>query len=83
MSSAQLGSSDTTRYKWSFAKKLNQFDLDSVRDNVDSMTNQSRGDDKVAAGRRRNVGPSMPTNTVGKEYNQNIKKKRLIRYRSS
>ncbi|KAI8890595.1 hypothetical protein K501DRAFT_206632 [Backusella circina FSU 941] len=70
MSSAQLGSSDTTRYKWAFAKKLDQFELDSVRDNVDSMTNQSRGDDKMAAGRRRNVGPSMPTNTFDKEEAQ-------------
>jgi hypothetical protein len=69
LNSAQLESSDTTRYKWSFAKNLDKMEMDTVRDSVDSMTSQSRGDDKIrqlAGGRRRAqaVGPTMP-DTVG------------------
>jgi hypothetical protein len=71
LNSAQLESSDTTRYKWSFAKNLNKMEMDTVRDSVDSMTSQSRGDDKIrqqqAGGKRRTqaAGPTMP-DTVGK-----------------
>lgn len=65
MNSTQLGSSDTTRYKWSFAKKLDKMEMDSVRDSVDSMTAQSRGEDKL---KRRAAGPTMPpTDTFSKE----------------
>lgn len=65
LNSAQLESSDTTRYKWSFAKNLNKMEMDTIRDNVDSMTSQSRGDDRVAGKRRAQaVGPTMP-DTVG------------------
>ncbi|KAG2197393.1 hypothetical protein INT47_005646 [Mucor saturninus] len=58
LNSTQLSSSDTTRFKWGFAKSLDQSELDSVRDSVDSMTALSRGEDKLK--RRANVGPSMP-----------------------
>jgi hypothetical protein len=59
MNSTQLGSSDTTRYKWSFAKKLDRMEMDSVCDSVDSMTGQTRGEDKLK--RRANAaGPTMP-----------------------
>lgn len=61
MNSTQLDSSDTTRYKWSFAKNLDKMEMDSIRDNVDSMTALARGEDKLASKRRANVGPSMPT----------------------
>lgn len=60
MNSSQLESSDTTNYKWSFAEKLDKFEMDSVRDSVDSMTGQSRGEDRMSRGQRRNVGPSLP-----------------------
>ncbi|GAN02083.1 splicing arginine serine-rich 12 [Mucor ambiguus] len=67
LNSAQLESSDTTRYKWSFAKNLNKMEMDTIRDNVDSMTSQSRGDDRVAGKRRAQAaGPTMP-DTVDKE----------------
>lgn len=61
MNSTQLESSDSTRYKWSFAKNLNKMEMDTVRDNVDSLTALSRGEDKLKSKRRANVGPSMPT----------------------
>ncbi|KAG1224012.1 hypothetical protein G6F68_020206 [Rhizopus microsporus] len=65
--SAQLDSSDSTRYKWSFAKNLDKMEMNSIRDSVDSLTSQSRGDDKIKMiGKRRNVGPSLP-DTVGKK----------------
>lgn len=65
LNSAQLESSDTTRYKWSFAKNLNKMEMDTIRDNVDSMTSQSRGDDRLSGKRRAQaVGPTMP-DTVG------------------
>lgn len=68
LNSAQLESSDTTRYKWSFAKNLNKMEMDTIRDNVDSMTSQSRGDDRVTGKRRAQaVGPTMP-DVVGKLY---------------
>ncbi|CEP11356.1 hypothetical protein [Parasitella parasitica] len=61
LNSAQLESSDTTRYKWSFAKNLNKMEMDTVRDNVDSMTSQSRGDDRISGKRRAQaIGPTMP-----------------------
>jgi hypothetical protein len=42
-------------------------EMNSIRDSVDSMTSQSRGDDKIKMiGKRRNVGPSLP-DTVGKK----------------
>ncbi|KAG1155392.1 hypothetical protein G6F37_008582 [Rhizopus arrhizus] len=67
LSSAQLDSSDSTRYKWSFAKNLDKMEMNSIRDSVDSMTSQSRGDDKIKMiGKRRNVGPSLP-DTVDRE----------------
>ncbi|KAL7311184.1 hypothetical protein PS15m_008972 [Mucor circinelloides] len=67
LNSAQLESSDTTRYKWSFAKNLNKMEMDTIRDNVDSMTSQSRGDDRLSGKRRAQaVGPTMP-DTVDKE----------------
>lgn len=60
-----MESSDTTRYKWSFAKNLNKMEMDTIRDNVDSMTSQSRGDDRLSGKRRAQaVGPTMP-DTVG------------------
>lgn len=64
LNSTQLSGSDTTRFKWSFAKKLDQMEMDSVRDSVDSMTALSRGEDKLK--RRANVGPTMP-DTFDKE----------------
>lgn len=68
MNSTQLDSSDTTRYKWSFAKNLNKMEMDTIRDNVDSMTALARGEDKLKLKRRANVGPSMPTmDTFSKE----------------
>lgn len=68
MNSSRLESSDTTRYKWSFAKNVDKNELDSVRDKVDSMTALSSGDDKLKyQGKRRAqaVGPSLP-DTFGK-----------------
>ncbi|KAI8048931.1 uncharacterized protein B0P05DRAFT_582105 [Gilbertella persicaria] len=69
LNSSQLDSSDTTRYKWSFAKNLDKMEMDSIKDSVDSMTGLSRGDDKVrASGKRRAqaVGPTIP-DAVDKE----------------
>ncbi|KAF7726610.1 hypothetical protein EC973_008574 [Apophysomyces ossiformis] len=63
LNSAQLSSADTTRYKWAFAKKLDQYELDTIRDSVDSLTSKSGSSPTVGAesrGRRRNVGPAMP-----------------------
>ncbi|KAI8639489.1 hypothetical protein BD408DRAFT_435126 [Parasitella parasitica] len=61
LNSAQLKASDTTLYKWSFAKNLDQMEMDTIRDNVDSMTSQSRGDDRITGKRRaKAVGPTMP-----------------------
>lgn len=70
LNSTQLTSSDSTRFKWSFAKKIDQSELDSVRDSVDSMTALSRGEDKLKSRvqsqgqgepkRRANVGPTLP-----------------------
>lgn len=62
LNSTQLSSSDTTRFKWGFAKTLNQMEMDTVRDSVDSMTALSRGEDKLK--RRANVGPTMPGPTM-------------------
>ncbi|KAI9248945.1 hypothetical protein EDC94DRAFT_624467 [Helicostylum pulchrum] len=71
LNSTQLTSSDSTRFKWSFAKSLDRSELDSVRDTVDSMTALSRGEDKLKDKlkdkRRANVGPTMPSTTFDKE----------------
>ena len=56
MNSSQLESSDTTNYKWSFAEKLDKFEMDSVRDSVDSMTGQSRGEDWLCKGQKTKFG---------------------------
>ena len=68
LNSTQLDASDSTRYKWSFAKNLDRMEMDSIRDSVDSMTGLSRGEDRLkTAGKRRAqaVGPTMP-DTFGK-----------------
>ncbi|ORY92066.1 hypothetical protein BCR43DRAFT_446196 [Syncephalastrum racemosum] len=51
INSTQLASSDTTSYKWAFAKELDTNQQDRIRDSVDTMT-----------GRRRPqpVGPARP-----------------------
>lgn len=54
--SARLSASDNTGYKWAFAKKLDQLELDAVRDNVDTAT-----DAGASKGKRRNVGPALPS----------------------
>ncbi|KAG2190087.1 hypothetical protein INT46_003739 [Mucor plumbeus] len=85
LNSAQLESSDTTRYKWSFAKNLNKMEMDTIRDNVDSMTSQSRGDDRVTGKRRvQAVGPTMP-DIVDKEdqYDRNRLNRKLELKRKS
>ncbi|KAL0084330.1 hypothetical protein J3Q64DRAFT_1129543 [Phycomyces blakesleeanus] len=64
LSSAQLASSDTTRYKWKFASKVDQYELDTIRDSVDTMTSRGVVKDESNKGRRRNVGPAMPTSPV-------------------
>ncbi|KAI8347633.1 hypothetical protein EDC96DRAFT_521102 [Choanephora cucurbitarum] len=63
LNSTQLDASDSTRYKWSFAKHLDKMEMDSIRDSVDSMTGLSRGEDRLKiAGKRRAqaLGPTMP-----------------------
>ncbi|KAI9313394.1 hypothetical protein BX666DRAFT_1864380, partial [Dichotomocladium elegans] len=60
INAAQLASSDNTRYKWAFAKKIDQHELDSVRDSVDTATSGGRG-------RRANVGPARPPPSGGEE----------------
>ncbi|KAG0167190.1 hypothetical protein DFQ28_005687 [Apophysomyces sp. BC1034] len=63
---AQLSSSDTTRYKWAFAKKLDQHELDTIRDSVDTLTSRTGSGPSVGVenrGRRRNVGPAMPSSS--------------------
>jgi hypothetical protein len=73
ITSAQLSSQDSTPYKWGFAKNVDQHELDSVRDSVDTMTNsQKKLKDAREAAReaasdsrrvRRNVGPSLPSSS--------------------
>jgi hypothetical protein len=75
INSSQLSSHDSTRYKWNFAKKIDQHELDSIRDHVDTMTN-SQKNKKVETGAstsggrgggvRRNVGPSLPPSSSGR-----------------
>lgn len=60
INSAQLSSTDNTGYKWSFAKKLDQHELDSVRDSVDTMTGGGRSSSQR---RRTPAGPSRPPMT--------------------
>ncbi|KAI9485918.1 MAG: hypothetical protein EXX96DRAFT_547017 [Benjaminiella poitrasii] len=82
MNSAQLDSSDTTRYKWSFAKKLdNQWELDTIRDNVESMTGTSMDDKRVNSKRRAlPVGPAMPnSNTLTLEREERYERERADR----
>lgn len=55
ISSARLSAADNTGYKWAFAKKLDQHELDTVRDSVDTAT-----DAGSSKGKRRNVGPALP-----------------------
>ncbi|KAG2175185.1 hypothetical protein INT44_007673 [Umbelopsis vinacea] len=74
---AQLSSQDSTRYKWGFSKNVDQHELDSIRDSVDTMTNSQK---KLKAAKestresaresasdsrrvRRNVGPSLPSSS--------------------
>ncbi|KAG2221024.1 hypothetical protein INT45_009273 [Circinella minor] len=57
INSSQLQSSDSTGYRWSFAKKLDLFEQDRIRDNVDSLTNGGKG-------KRRNVGASFPSSSL-------------------
>lgn len=74
---AQLSSQDSTRYKWGFSKNVDQHELDSIRDSVDTMTNSKK---KLKAAKestresaresasdsrkvRRNVGPSLPSSS--------------------
>ncbi|KAI8364963.1 hypothetical protein BD560DRAFT_163775 [Blakeslea trispora] len=83
LNSTQLDSSDSTRYKWSFAKNLDKMEMDSVRDSVDSLTGLSRGEDRLrAAGKRRThiSGPTMP-DTVDREELQE-KERRDRKYQS-
>lgn len=56
ISSARLSAADNTGYKWAFAKKLDQHELDTVRDSVDTAT-----DAGSSKGKRRNVGPALPS----------------------
>ncbi|KAI8328992.1 hypothetical protein BC941DRAFT_385149 [Chlamydoabsidia padenii] len=62
INSAHVASSDTTSYKWSFAKNVDTDELTYIKDKVDSMT--SRGSSNPggsnSGGRRANVGPSLP-----------------------
>lgn len=73
LNSTQLSSSDTTRFKWGFAKSLDQSELDTVRDSVDSMTALSRGEDKLK--RRANVGPAMPPPMADQRKSEQRKQK--------
>lgn len=72
INSSQLSSHDSTRYKWNFAKKIDQHELDSIRDHVDTMTNSQKnkkvetGASTSGGGVRRNVGPSLPPSSSGR-----------------
>lgn len=72
INSSQLSSHDSTRYKWNFAKKIDQHELDSIRDHVDTMTNSQKnkkvetGASTSERGVRRNVGPSLPPSSSGR-----------------
>ncbi|KAI7904868.1 uncharacterized protein BX663DRAFT_503856 [Cokeromyces recurvatus] len=85
ISSTQLDSSDATRYKWSFAKKLdNQWELDTVRDSVDSMTsgNNNNNKEKQMSNKRRTqpVGPTMPdSNTLTLEREERYEREKMNR----
>ncbi|KAI7850833.1 hypothetical protein BDC45DRAFT_546469 [Circinella umbellata] len=57
INSSRLQSSDSTGYRWSFAKKLDLFEQDRIRDHVDSLTNGGKG-------KRRNVGASFPSSST-------------------
>ncbi|CAO3642183.1 unnamed protein product [Cunninghamella blakesleeana] len=62
ISSTHVSHSDSTSYKWSFAKNLNTEEIDYVKDKVDSMTSRGNGDNKGSSSKRRaNVGPSLPS----------------------
>ncbi|KAF8940968.1 hypothetical protein BGZ58_003700 [Dissophora ornata] len=72
--SSQLSSKDTTKYKWGFAKKIGEEDMnkvEAIRDSIDTMTNTrfaqevSRLTGKSTASStdstsRRTLGPSLP-----------------------
>ncbi|KAI8967497.1 hypothetical protein BDF20DRAFT_829275, partial [Mycotypha africana] len=64
-SSAQLEASESTRYKWAFANKLNKFELDTVRDSVDSMTSKGAASPSIKR-RAAPLGPALP-DTFDKE----------------
>ncbi|RUS22459.1 hypothetical protein BC937DRAFT_89024 [Endogone sp. FLAS-F59071] len=71
--SSQIASSDTTRYKWKFASKIDREQLETVKDSVDSLTNKelksATGTSSAAAEsqstKRRVLGPTMPPPSVG------------------
>ena len=72
--SSQLSSKDTTKYRWGFAKKIGEEDLnkvEAIRDSIDTMTNirfaqeVSRRTGKSTASSsdstsKRTLGPSLP-----------------------
>ncbi|KAI9304204.1 hypothetical protein BJ944DRAFT_164014, partial [Cunninghamella echinulata] len=73
INSTRLDSSDSTSYKWAFAKNLDTQEIDYIKDKVDSMTSR-RGDNKEpinkgsssssnSGKRRSNVGPSLPSSS--------------------
>ncbi|KAJ2964456.1 hypothetical protein NQZ79_g691 [Umbelopsis isabellina] len=69
INSSQLSSNESTRYKWNFAKGVDQHELDSIRDHVDTMTNSQKNNSakgKEATDNRKirsNVGPSLPSSS--------------------
>ncbi|KAI8081714.1 uncharacterized protein BX664DRAFT_341091 [Halteromyces radiatus] len=81
INSAHVSSSDTTSYKWSFAKNLNTEELDYIKDKVDSMTGRGEIESKtssssaVTTGKRRtNVGPSLPPTSRSSNREDQIEK---------
>ncbi|KAI8371540.1 uncharacterized protein BYT42DRAFT_580631 [Radiomyces spectabilis] len=84
VNSTQLTSSDTTRYKWGFAKTLNQHEQDRIRDSVDTMTNRDKNTDRHSGSsssiRRPRAGPAMLP--PGPQLDQVDKEERMERERA-
>ncbi|ORY00679.1 hypothetical protein K493DRAFT_335248 [Basidiobolus meristosporus CBS 931.73] len=84
---SQVASSNGTRYKWSFAKKMDQYELDTIRDSIDTATNVKfptevahragleNGKDSMKR-EKRVIGPSMPSNS----YDEDMDEEDRIRY---
>lgn len=61
--SSQIPRHDSTRHQWGFSKKLNESELESIRDSVDSATYSNKGTNPShnESSSRRVLGPKLPS----------------------